>query len=385
MTVFSTVIPARLDSTRLPRKLLADVAGRSVLEHTWRRARESGAAEVVIATDSDEIATAAELFGADVQRTSSRHRSGTDRIAEAASQRHWADDHIVVNVQGDEPLIPPSEIALGRQHARSIERGYRNAVRSARRARADCGSGRRKGGYSLRRRRTVLFSCAGALRARYQCRKGRFRFIGDTLACTRFASKRCRDSRGCNPCAAEQAEHLEQLRALHHGLRIRVAECTTTVPAGIDTSDDLIRVRRMLEKSAVSRLLFVCLGNICRSPSAQGVVEHLIEQRGWSDRFGRRFGRHRPLSHIGEPPDRRAIHAARQRGVDISGQRARSVDIGDFQTFDYIFAMDDSNLGDLRRLAPKDRHDRLYLMMAFAPESGYREVPDPYYGEAEGF
>ena len=118
MSGFFVVIPARLKSERLPRKPLLEIAGMPMIEHVFRQARQSAAREVIVATDSDEIEQVARAFGADVERTDVNHASGTDRIAEVARRRGWADADIVVNVQGDEPLIPP---ALIDQVARLLE------------------------------------------------------------------------------------------------------------------------------------------------------------------------------------------------------------------------------------------------------------------------
>src|SRR6187455_2257264 len=107
---FRVVIPARFDSSRLPGKALLPLAGKPMLQWVHERARASGAAEVCIATDDDRIAAAARGFGADVALTARTHVSGTDRIAEVAAARGWQDADIVVNVQGDEPLIPPRVI-----------------------------------------------------------------------------------------------------------------------------------------------------------------------------------------------------------------------------------------------------------------------------------
>jgi 3-deoxy-manno-octulosonate cytidylyltransferase (CMP-KDO synthetase) len=108
--VFRVVIPARYASTRLPGKALALLAGRPMLQWVHERSRESGASEVIVATDDERIRTAAAAFGADVVMTAATHASGTDRIAEVARNRGWLDDDIVINVQGDEPLMPPALI-----------------------------------------------------------------------------------------------------------------------------------------------------------------------------------------------------------------------------------------------------------------------------------
>jgi protein-tyrosine phosphatase len=130
-----------------------------------------------------------------------------------------------------------------------------------------------------------------------------------------------------------------------------------------------------------TRILMVCLGNICRSPMAQGVMERQAAAAGLGvevDSAG--VGGW----HEGEGPDRRAVAAARARGLDISAQRARQVRGGDFERFDLILAMDESNLAALERARPASARARLALLLDHA-EGPEREVPDPYYGGAQGF
>ena len=110
MTPFNIVVPARYASTRLPAKPLADIAGRSMLQRVWERANMAGAERVLIATDDERIFIHAQAFGADVLMTRADHPSGTDRLHEVATQVGWPDDAIVVNVQGDEPLIPAAVV-----------------------------------------------------------------------------------------------------------------------------------------------------------------------------------------------------------------------------------------------------------------------------------
>jgi protein-tyrosine phosphatase len=127
------------------------------------------------------------------------------------------------------------------------------------------------------------------------------------------------------------------------------------------------------------RILFVCLGNICRSPLAEGILRHLAHDYpvdvdsagtgGW---------------HIGDPPDRRSIAVARRHGIDITGQRARRIAAGDFEAFDLILAMDRSNLATLRALALPAAQRKLHLFLGYA-EGVERDVPDPYYEGPEGF
>lgn len=132
------------------------------------------------------------------------------------------------------------------------------------------------------------------------------------------------------------------------------------------------------------RVLFVCMGNICRSPTAQGVFEALVEREGLSDLiFIDSAGTH--AFHVGEPPDERAREAAARRGVDLSPQRARRVAPEDFGAWDYILAMDEDNLSLLHGQCPDEHRDSVRLFLEFAPHMGEREVPDPYYGGATGF
>jgi protein-tyrosine phosphatase len=130
-------------------------------------------------------------------------------------------------------------------------------------------------------------------------------------------------------------------------------------------------------------VLFVCLGNICRSPTAEGVLRAIaareypglvlqVDSAGTAD------------YHVGEPPDRRTIAAARRRGYDLAGLRARQVQPEDFNRFDHVLAMDRANLAALERLRPGDASARLALFLEFAPDS-VPEVPDPYYGGVEDF
>ncbi|MEA1051037.1 low molecular weight protein-tyrosine-phosphatase [Lamprobacter modestohalophilus] len=132
------------------------------------------------------------------------------------------------------------------------------------------------------------------------------------------------------------------------------------------------------------RVLFVCMGNICRSPTAQGVFTKLVIEEGLSDRIEiDSAGTH--AYHVGEPPDPRARETARRRGIDLSRQRARRALAEDFERFDYVLAMDEDNHRNLSALCPPGFEERLRLFMDFAPQLGRREVPDPYYGGTNGF
>ena len=138
------------------------------------------------------------------------------------------------------------------------------------------------------------------------------------------------------------------------------------------------------KESIVVSVLFVCLGNICRSPTAEGVFRSLIKQEGLAreinvDSAGTSNW------HIGGSPDRRATAAARKRGIDLSQQRARQVEVADFETFDYILAMDRENFSNLSNLSPTGKEDRVKLFLAFARHADRGNVPDPYYGGEDGF
>lgn len=131
------------------------------------------------------------------------------------------------------------------------------------------------------------------------------------------------------------------------------------------------------------RVLMVCLGNICRSPTAHGVLENLIKNEGLNhlievDSAGTGDW------HIGASPDARSVAAAAQRGYDLTALRARQVKLPDFERFDYLLAMDRTNLKDLRNLCPQAHRPKLHLLLEFA-DTSHEAVPDPYYSGEDGF
>ncbi|MCW8836013.1 MAG: low molecular weight phosphotyrosine protein phosphatase [Rhodospirillales bacterium] len=132
------------------------------------------------------------------------------------------------------------------------------------------------------------------------------------------------------------------------------------------------------------KVLFVCLGNICRSPTAEGVFRAMVHREGLSDRITIDSAG-TAAWHVGKSPDPRSMAAARARGIDMSAQRARQAVAGDFAHFDYVLAMDSENHADLLRLCPRGAEGKLSLFLDFAPHLGRRDVPDPYYGGPGGF
>ncbi len=251
MADFRVVIPARYASTRLPGKPLIEIAGKPMLAHVHARACESGAAEVLIATDDARIADVATAFGATVCMTAATHGSGTDRIAELAEQRGWSDDTLVVNLQGDEPLMPPQLI---RQVAEDL----------AIHGRASCATlgAPIRDAQSLFDPNVVKVVCDAAGFALYFSRapipwaRDAFAVARDALPTQgpwlrhiglyayRAGLLRC--YRSLSPAPLESVEALEQLRLLWHSLPIHLALACCEPGPGVDTPEDLDRVRASL-------------------------------------------------------------------------------------------------------------------------------------------
>lgn len=132
------------------------------------------------------------------------------------------------------------------------------------------------------------------------------------------------------------------------------------------------------------KVLFVCMGNICRSPTAHGVFRDIVEKNNLDGQiYVESAGTH--AYHVGEMPDRRARQTALKNGVDISDLRARQVESSDFVNFDYIIAMDSSNYRDLQHICPVSYRNKLHMFLSYAPELKTNDVPDPYYGGGKGF
>lgn len=248
MSNFAVVIPSRYASTRLPGKPLRDINGKTMLEHVYERGMESGADTVIIATDDDRIAEAAEQFGAAVCMTGDQHRSGTERIAEVCDLMDWDDDRIVVNLQGDEPAMPAALIdqcadllrdgaadiaTLASPVASQTDFANPNVVKVVR---DDAGN-------------AIYFSRASIPFAR----------DGDATERARAAALhhhgiyayRCGVLRrlvAADPGDLELCEQLEQLRALSLGMTIRVGIPVERPGPGVDTEEDLAAAAELLAR-----------------------------------------------------------------------------------------------------------------------------------------
>lgn len=256
---FSVIIPARYASTRLPGKPLLDIAGKPMLQHVWERARQSEASSVVIATDDRRILVAAEGWGAQVCMTDSGHASGTDRLQEVVQICGLADDDVVVNVQGDEPLVPPAVI---NQVADNLIRSPAAGMATLSEPLTDVATLLDSNAVKVvtdAHGRALYFSRApvpyprgvdlgnpGALRdypaGQWQRHIGLYAYRAGFLR--RFVA--------WPQAPAELLEQLEQLRALHHGETIHVALACERVPAGVDNQADLDAVRRLCASRSAS-------------------------------------------------------------------------------------------------------------------------------------
>ena len=248
---FVVVIPARYASTRLPGKPLQDIAGKPMIQHVWEQARKSSASRVVVATDDARIVEACRGFGAEVLLTAAAHNSGTDRLAEVASQLGLPGEAIVVNVQGDEPLIPPA----------IIDQVAANLAASPQAGIATLGEPIHDAAQLFNPNVVKVVSDASGLALTFS--RAPLPWARDAFAAGRdslpagvpfrrhigiyaYRAGFLHDFVAWGPCWLEDAECLEQLRALWHGVRIHVADALETPPAGVDTAEDLQRVRQLL-------------------------------------------------------------------------------------------------------------------------------------------
>jgi 3-deoxy-manno-octulosonate cytidylyltransferase (CMP-KDO synthetase) len=247
--VFHVIIPARFSASRLPGKPLLSIGDRPLIQWVWQCARRSGAASVIIATDDLRVFDSAKAFGADVEMTSPQHVSGTDRIAEVVRAKGFAPDDVVVNLQGDEPMMPAAvvqevaealtsrpqiDIATAVAPIRSLAEFLDTSCVKALRARQ---------GHALYFSRAPVpwprDSITAGLPSRFS---GAWRHIGvyayRVRSLLQFAS--------WPPTPLEEAEKLEQLRALENGMRIHLVTLIEAPPPGVDTPEDLKRVRAAL-------------------------------------------------------------------------------------------------------------------------------------------
>ncbi len=255
---FIVVIPARYQSSRLPGKVLADINGKPMIQWVVEKAKLSGASKVIVATDNDEVAAVVSGFGGEVCKTRADHQSGTERLAEVMQQYQFSDNEIIVNVQGDEPFIPPENIAQvannlanqqnNQQVARmstlaininSVEEAFNpNAVKVL----LD------KDGYALYfSRATIPYDRDRFLTAKASTEEN-IRAIGDFylrhVGIYAYRAGFIKDYVNWPTSELEQVEALEQLRVLYQGEKIHVAVANSHVPVeGVDTPEDLAKAR----------------------------------------------------------------------------------------------------------------------------------------------
>ncbi|URL02830.1 3-deoxy-manno-octulosonate cytidylyltransferase [Avibacterium sp. 20-126] len=254
MTTFTVIIPARFASSRLPGKPLADIAGKPMIAYVWQQAQQSGASRVVVATDNQDVATAVQAFGGEVCMTSTNHNSGTERLAEVVEKLALADDEIVVNIQGDEPLIPP---VIVQQVAANLAN---NAVNMATlavplndaeelfnpnvvKAVAD------KSGNVLYFSRAPIpwnrdqfAGLSDEQKTQLVLQTPYLRHIGIYAYRAGFIKQYVQ----WQPSALESIESLEQLRVLWYGEKIHIDLAKEAPAVGVDTPEDLEKVRAIL-------------------------------------------------------------------------------------------------------------------------------------------
>ena len=240
--MFNIVIPARFGSTRLPGKALLPIADKPMVAWVWERAMQAGAEHVVVATDDQRIVDEMTSRGAQVAMTRADHASGTDRLAEVVDQLGWADDAIVVNLQGDEPLMPVANIQrVAAMLSETAGADMATLMEPLAAADADQQSVVKvvssEAGRALYFSRSAIpFHREGGVPAPM------FRHIGLYAYRAGFLQTFV----GWPPAVAEQSESLEQLRALAHDAHIQIELAPETVPAGVDTESDLAAVRALL-------------------------------------------------------------------------------------------------------------------------------------------
>jgi 3-deoxy-manno-octulosonate cytidylyltransferase (CMP-KDO synthetase) len=269
---FTVVIPARFSSTRLPGKPLKDIAGKSMIQRVYEQAKKSRAGQVIVATDDQRIADAVHSFGGEVCMTSADHQSGTDRLQEVASQYEFSDDHIIVNVQGDEPLIPPEVIDQVAENLASCNAAGVATLSEPIETDADFSNPNIVKVVTDNQGMALYFSRAPVPWPRDHTENRVSAMTAVTAAVTdpvtdpvtapaiapmRHIGIYAYRVATLNhfivwPVAPIEAlECLEQLRFMWNGIRIHVAEAMAPVPGGVDTDEDLQRVIDLLDKASL--------------------------------------------------------------------------------------------------------------------------------------
>lgn len=245
---FTVVIPARYESTRLPGKPLADIGGKPMIQWVYEQSLQAGAEKVVVATDDARVESAVQAFGGVVCMTSSEHESGTERLAEVVKVMNIPDDHVIVNVQGDEPLIPPAIITQVASNLASsqapmatlaVEISHEDEVFNPNAVKVLTD----KDGYAMYFSRATIpwdrdnFANGGKVIA-----QPLMRHIGIYAYRAGFINTYI----NWEPTALEKIESLEQLRVLWYGEKIHVEVAKQAPPAGVDTPEDLEVVRKLI-------------------------------------------------------------------------------------------------------------------------------------------
>ncbi len=240
---FSVVIPARYASTRLPGKPLRLIADKPMIEWVWQAALASGAADVVVATDDERIASAVENFSGEVCMTSNEHSTGTDRIVEVIEKKHWDDERIIVNLQGDEPLMPADNI---KQVANNLERYNCDMATLHKQVTIEQAQSPDLVKLVLDHAGQALYFSRSLIP--YD-RNGSQPDVFGHIGLYAYRAGFVRNYANLPACDLEQAESLEQLRALYHGYRIHSEVACQPVGPGVDTEEDLQRVTEIMETS----------------------------------------------------------------------------------------------------------------------------------------
>ena len=242
------IIPARFASTRLPGKPLLDIAGKPMLLRVYEQAKKSMMDRVIIATDDQRIFDAMSKFGCEICMTSTNHQSGTDRLAEVAQQLDLSDDDIVVNVQGDEPLIPPEVVNQVSDLLVSNSQAVMSTLSSLIDDTAMLSDPNVVKVISNIKGEAIYFSRALIPFQRDQSVDTQYpyqRHIGIYGYRVEFLKRFTQWA----PCAHEMMESLEQLRVLWQGEIIQIAEAVVVPPEGVDTESDLIKIRKLINNS----------------------------------------------------------------------------------------------------------------------------------------